>query len=91
MVKWKADITFDGKKEKKRFVAGEVFEMTLERANEVQKNIKESHDIDNVMSRVEEPETEKPVEELPDAELDSQEQKRKESKKENEKKNEGGK
>lgn len=92
MVKWKADITFDGKEEKKRFSVGEEFEMTLERADEVQSTIYAEHGIEQVMTRVEEPETEKPVEEQPDAKLDSQEQKRKESaKKEDKKTNEGGK
>lgn len=92
MVKWKADITFDGKKEKKRFSVGEEFEMTIERAEEIQDNIKKTHDIDVVMTRVEDPEDNKPVEEQPDAKLDSQEQKRKESaKKEDKKTNEGGK
>lgn len=92
MVKWKADITFDGKKEEKRFTVGEEFEMTIERAEEIQDNIKKTHDIDVVMSRVEDPEDNKPVDEQPDAKLDSQEQKRKESaKKEDKKTNEGGK
>lgn len=59
MVKWIADITFEGKKEKKRFSQGEEFEMTVERAAEVEKNIKAKHDdIDSVMSRVEEKEVE---------------------------------
>lgn len=92
MVKWKADITFDGKKEKKRFTVGEVFEMTIERADEVQSKIYADHGIEKVMTRVEDPEDNKPVEEQPDAKLDSQEQKRKESaKKEDKKTNEGGK
>lgn len=58
MVKWIADITFEGKKEKKRFSQGEEFEMTVERAAEVEKNIKAKHDVASVMSRVEEKEVE---------------------------------
>lgn len=61
MVKWIADITFEGKKEKKRFSQGEEFEMTVERAAEVEKNIKAKHDVASVMSRVEEKEVEQPV------------------------------
>lgn len=61
MVKWIADITFEGKKEKKRFSQGEEFEMTVERAAEVEKNIKDKHDVASVMSRVEEKEVEQPV------------------------------
>lgn len=60
MVKFKALTTFEGVKEKRRFAADDVFEMTVERSNEIQKNIKEKYNVDNIMERVDEPE-EKPV------------------------------
>ena len=46
MAKFKADKTFKGTKENKLFKAGEPFDMTLKRAEEVQKNIKEKYNID---------------------------------------------
>lgn len=66
MVKFKALKTFEGVKEKRRFAADDVFEMTVERSNEIQKNIKEKYNVDNIMERVDEPEektVKKPVEE----------------------------
>lgn len=62
MVKFKALTTFEGVKEKRRFAADDVFEMTVERSNEIQRNIKEKYNVENIMERVDEPE-EKTVEE----------------------------
>ena len=43
MAKYKANIKFEGIEEKKVFQAGEEFEMTVKRAEEVQKNIDERY------------------------------------------------
>ena len=43
MAKYKANIKFEGTKEKKVFQAGEEFEMNVKRAEEVQKNIDEKY------------------------------------------------
>lgn len=43
MAKYKANIKFEGIEEKKVFQAGEEFEMTVKRAEEVQKNIDEKY------------------------------------------------
>lgn len=58
MAKFKADIKFRGKKEKKIFEQNEEFEMTVERANEIESTIKKDHpEIKSVMTRLDEPET----------------------------------
>lgn len=43
MAKYKANIKFEGIEEKKVFEAGEEFEMTVKRAEELQKNIDEKY------------------------------------------------
>ena len=43
MAKYKANIKFEGIEEKKVFEAGEEFEMTVKRAEEVQKNISDEY------------------------------------------------
>lgn len=43
MAKYKANIKFEGLEEKKTFKAGEEFEMTVKRAEELQKNIDERY------------------------------------------------
>lgn len=43
MAKYKANIKFEGLEEKKVFEAGEEFEMTVKRAEELQKNIDEKY------------------------------------------------
>lgn len=55
MANYKADKTFKGKKENKVFKAGVPFEMTAERVEEVQKNIKEEYDIDIKFELIETP------------------------------------
>ena len=44
MAKYKANIKFQGIEEKKIFKAGEEFEMTVKRADEIQKNIDKEYD-----------------------------------------------
>ena len=44
MAKYKANIQFQGIEEEKTFKAGEEFEMTVKRADELQKNIDERYD-----------------------------------------------
>lgn len=43
MAKYKANIKFEGIEEKKVFEAGEEFEMTVKRAEELQKNIDDKY------------------------------------------------
>lgn len=57
MAKFKALIKFKGTKEKKLFEKGEEFEMTVKRSDEVQKNIKEKYGIDEVMERLDGPDS----------------------------------
>lgn len=52
MVKYKTGINFRTKKENKTFKAGVPFEMTIERAEEVQKDLKEMHNLDVTFERV---------------------------------------
>lgn len=60
MAKFKADITFEGIKEKKFFKKDEEFEMTVERANEIQKNIKDKYGIEQVMTRLDDNKADEP-------------------------------
>lgn len=59
MAKYKADVTFKGKEEGKVFPAGQEFDMTVKRAEEIKKNIKEKYDIVINFERLDEPETRK--------------------------------
>lgn len=53
MAKFKADIKFEGYKEEKIFEKNEEFEMTVERANEIEATIKKNHpEIKKVMTRL---------------------------------------
>lgn len=56
MAVFKSATTFKGKKENKTFKAGEPFEMTIKRAEEIQKNVKEDYGIDLQFERLDEPE-----------------------------------
>ena len=53
MAQFKADIKFVGEKEKKTFEKNEEFEMTVERAKEIETNFKKKRpDIKSVMTRI---------------------------------------
>lgn len=59
MAQFKSPITFRGIKENKVFKKGEEFEMTVKRAEEVQKNIKDNHKIDVEFERLDKTEDKK--------------------------------
>lgn len=59
MAKFKTPIKFKGEKEGKTFEAGEVFEVTIARAEEIQKNIKDNYNVDVKFERI--PEAKKEI------------------------------
>lgn len=71
MARYKADVTFKGIEEKKTFAAGEEFEMTVKRADEIQKNIKDNYDIEVKFERLDKPETRK-TDEKPEEETEGE-------------------
>lgn len=56
MAQFKSPMKFKGIKEGKVFKANEPFEMSIKRAEEIQKNVKENYDIDLNFERLDAPE-----------------------------------
>lgn len=56
MAQFKSPIKFKGIKEGKVFAANKPFEMSIKRAEEIQKNVKENYDIDLKFERLDAPE-----------------------------------
>lgn len=57
MAKFKAPMDFEGLKEKKTFKKGEEFDMTVKRAEELEKNINEKHpELNFKLERLDKPE-----------------------------------
>lgn len=59
MAKFKSPIKFRGIKENKVFDKDEEFEMTIKRAEEIQKNIKKDYDVDVEFERLDNQEDDK--------------------------------
>ena len=58
MVKYKANHTFKGIKEKKRFEAGEEYDITVSRAEEINEKLERNYNIKNALERVNPPKSE---------------------------------
>lgn len=56
MAQFKSPLKFKGIKEGKVFAANQPFEMSIKRAEEIQKNVKENYDIDLNFERLDAPE-----------------------------------
>ena len=77
MAKYKANIKFEGIEEKKVFQAGEEFEMTVKRAEELQKNIDERYKgkYGTVLERIDNKETDNIDEDAKETKKDDEEAK----------------
>lgn len=77
MAKYKAKIKFEGLEEKKTFKAGEEFEMTVKRAEELQKNIDERYEgkYGTVLERIDNKETDNVDEDEKETKKDDEEAK----------------
>lgn len=58
MVKYKANHNFKGIKEKKRFEAGEEYDITVSRAEEINEKLERNYNIKNALERVNPPKSE---------------------------------
>jgi len=58
MVKYKANHAFKGIKEKKRFEAGEEYDITVSRAEEINEKLERNYNIENALERVNPPKSE---------------------------------